>query len=284
MPASYDLHSHSTASDGTLVPAELVHRARAARVDVLALTDHDTLDGISEALQAAEALELTLLAGVEISVSWGAMTIHVLGLNVDPGNTGLREGLRQLQAFRDWRAREIARKLEKTGIGGALEGAARFRRGALLSRTHFARFLVERGHAPSVREVFQRFLVKDKPGYVRGEWTSLQQAVGWVRDAGGMAVIAHPARYRLTRSKLKRLVCEFVDSGGVGLEVVSGSHSLDEMRHMAAVAREHRLFASCGSDYHGPENPWIELGRLRALPHGCTPIWEAADWPLKCVA
>lgn len=284
MAPSYDLHSHSTASDGTLAPAALVQRARSAGVDVLALTDHDTLDGVDEALRSAAALPLTLLPGVEISVTWCAMTIHVLGLGVDPANSDLRQGLGELQTFRDWRAQEIARKLERSGIGGALEGAAQFRKGALLSRTHFARFLVQQGHAASVREVFKRFLVKDKPGYVRGEWTSLAQAVGWIRAAGGLAVIAHPARYRLTRSKLKRLVGAFVDSGGVGLEVVSGSHSVDEMRHMAAVTREHGLCASCGSDYHGPENAWIELGRLRGLPHGCTPIWEADGWPLAGAA
>lgn len=284
MSARYDLHSHSTASDGTLAPGELVRKAHAAGVDVLAVTDHDTLDGIAEAQQAAAALQLKVLPGVEISVTWNAMTIHVLGINVDTGHSDLRAGLHELQLYRDWRAREIARKLEKSGIGGALEGAARFRKGTLLSRTHFAHFLVEQGHAPSVREVFKRFLVKDRPGYVRGEWTSLAQAVGWIRAAGGMAVIAHPARYRLTRSKLKRLVGEFAELGGIGLEVVSGSHSVDEMRHMAAVAREHRLFASCGSDYHGPENPWVDLGRLRPMPQGCTPIWEAAGWPLDCVA
>ncbi len=282
MSASYDLHSHSTASDGTLTPAQLVEKARAAGVNVLALTDHDTLDGLAEAARAALALDLVLLPGVEISVTWSGMTVHVLGLGVDPDSPGLNQGLRELRRFRDWRAREIARKLEKSGIAGALQGASRFRRGAVLSRTHFAHFLVERGHAGSVREVFKRFLVRDKPGYVRGQWASLQQAVGWIRDAGGMAVIAHPARYRLTRSKLRRLVTEFIQAGGVGLEVVSGSHSLDETRHMAALAREHRLFASCGSDYHGPENPWIDIGRLRGLPQGCTPIWEAGSWPLEC--
>ena len=284
MPARYDLHCHSTASDGTLAPGELVRRAQAAGVWVLAVTDHDTLDGIGEARQAAAGLPLKVLPGVEISVTWCAATVHVLGINVDAGNGELRAGLQGLQRYRDWRAQEIARKLEKTGIGGALEGATRFRKGALLSRTHFAHFLVERGHAPSVREVFKRYLVKDRPGYVRGEWASLAQAVGWIRAAGGLAVIAHPARYRFTRSKLKRLLGEFAEHGGVGLEVVSGSHSLDETRHMAAVAREHRLFASCGSDYHGPKNPWIDLGRLRDLPRGCTPIWEAAGWPLGCVA
>jgi predicted metal-dependent phosphoesterase TrpH len=282
MRLSYDLHSHSTASDGTLTPAELVYRACAAGVDVLALTDHDTLDGIAEARSAAAESGLNLLPGVEVSVSWSGRTIHVLGLNVDPADTALCAGLRELQRFRDWRAREIARKLAQRGIDGALEGASRFRRGRLLSRTHFAHFLVEQGHARSVREVFKRFLVRNRPGYVGGQWTSLPQAVTWIRGAGGMAVIAHPARYGLSRSRLKQLLCEFVEAGGAGLEVVSGSHSADETRHMAAVSREHRLFASCGSDYHGPENPWIDVGRLRRLPQGCTPIWDAEGWPPEC--
>ena len=207
------------------------------------------------------------------------MTIHVLGLNVAPRNPALSDGLQELQKIRDWRAGEISRKLANKGIPGALQGADRFRKGKILSRTHFAHFLVDAGFAASVHDVFKRFLVKGKPGYVHNEWVSMERALGWIRQAGGLAVIAHPARYRLTRSKLNRLVGEFREAGGVGLEVVSGSHSRDETLHMAAVCREHRLFASSGSDYHGPEKPWVGLGRLRRLPDGCTPIWEAETWP-----
>lgn len=276
----HDLHSHSTASDGTLAPAELVARAREAGVDVLALTDHDTLDGYAAAARAAAAGALRLVPGVEISVTWSNQTIHVLGLNVDPRCQTLLQGLDGLLAFRDWRAEEIARKLAAAGIGGALEGAGRLRQGRILSRTHFAHYLVEKGAAPSVREVFRHYLVKGKPGYVRGEWSALDTALGWIQSAGGMAVIAHPARYRLTRSKLARLVGEFREAGGVGIEVVSGSHSRDETLHMAAVSREHGLLASAGSDYHGPHNPWVELGRLRELPPGCTPVWQAPGWPV----
>jgi len=275
----YDLHSHSTASDGTLAPASLVAKAHAAGVAVLALTDHDTLDGLAEAEQTLSGLDLSLIPGVEISVTWRAMTIHVLGLNVDPNNQVLSDGLQELQKVRDWRAGEISRKLAKEGIAEARQGADRFRKGKILSRTHFAHFLVEAGYAVSVRDVFKHFLVKGKPGYVRSEWVSMQRALGWIRLAGGLPVIAHPARYSLTRSKLKRLVGEFREAGGVGLEVVSGSHSRDETLHMAAVCREHKLFASCGSDYHGPEKPWVELGRLQRLPQGCIPIWEAESWP-----
>jgi len=275
----YDLHSHSTASDGTLSPTELVERAVSAGVDVLALTDHDTLDGLAEAGRAAAAANIRLLSGVENSVVWKNMTIHVLGLNVDAQNQALQDGLRGLLAFRDHRAGEIARKLEKAGIPGALAGADTYRRGRILSRTHFAHFLHEQGYAASVRDVFKRYLVKGKPGYVRGEWAPMSEALGWILGAGGMPVIAHPARYGLTRTKMAGLIGEFREAGGLGLEVVSGSHSRDETLHMAALSREHRLFASVGSDYHGPEKPWVNLGRLRPLPDGCTPIWEADGWP-----
>lgn len=280
----YDLHSHSTASDGTLAPGALLEKASAAGVDVLALTDHDTLDGIADARRAASGLDLALIPGVEISVTWKAMTLHVLGLNVDPDNPALLTGLRKLRVTREQRAQQIALKLAKAGISGALEGARRQSGGRILSRTHFAHFLVASGHAASLRDVFRRYLVKGKPGHVRVEWASMERALGWIRAAGGLAVIAHPARYRLTRSKLNTLVGEFREAGGLGLEVVSGSHNRDETLHMAAVSRTHKLFASCGSDYHGPEKPWVELGRLRGFPEGCTPIWQADNWPLATAA
>lgn len=280
----YDLHSHSTASDGTLSPVELVEKARASGVDVLALTDHDTLDGFAEASCAVSGLDMHLVPGVEISVTWKGMTLHILGLNVDPDNQTLLNGLQGLLAFRDWRAEEIGRELEKKGIPDALAGASRYRMGRILSRTHFAHFLVGSGHAASVRDVFKHYLIKGKPGYVRGEWAPMEQALQWIRQAGGLPVIAHPARYRLTRSKLGKLLGEFRECGGAGLEVVSGSHSRDETLHMAAVSREHKLYASCGSDYHGPEKPWVELGRLRQLPDGCAPIWEAVTWPRRTTA
>lgn len=279
MDVCYDLHSHSTASDGSLAPARLLERARTAGVDVLALTDHDTLAGVAEAQAAAQTAGLTLIPGVEISVSWRHMTLHVLGLNVSPDHQPLLDGLAVLQDYRVWRAEEIARKLEKNGIAGALKGAQKHCRGGILSRTHFAHFLVEAGRAASVRDVFRHYLVRGKPGFVGGQWASMEDALGWIRAAGGLPVIAHPARYGLTRTKLNRLISEFREAGGVGIEVVSGSHSRDETLHMAAVARTNDLFASCGSDYHGPEKPWVELGRLRGIPDGCTPIWQADGWP-----
>ncbi len=275
MSVCYDLHSHSTASDGSQSPTALVQRASEAGVDVLALTDHDTLDGYAEAKRAATENALSLIAGVEISVTWRRMTIHVLGLSVDPGNQSLLKGLEKLKTFRVWRAEEIARKLEKKGVEGALEGAKKWCKGAIIGRLHFAQFLVESGHAASIKEVFKKYLVKGKPGYVGSEWSSMEDALGWIQNAGGIPAIAHPARYHLTRSKLKTLVCDFKAQGGAAIEVVSGSHSRDETLHMAAVSREHELYATCGSDYHGPENPWVELGRLRPFPEGCVPVWQS---------
>jgi len=273
MPLSRDFHTHSTASDGTLPPGELVCRAREAGVESLALTDHDTVAGLAEAAEAAAGAGLELIPGVEISVSWQGYTVHVVGLNVDPGDPILRKGLAGLLEYRAWRAEEIGRRLERDGIPGGYEGARAFAKGELVGRTHFAHFLVQQGHARDVREVFKRFLVKGRPGHVPGDWASLEEALGWIHGAGGVAVVAHPARYHMTRSKLRRLLGEFRELGGEALEVVSGSHSKDDCYLMARHARDFGLAASAGSDYHGPENPWIQLGRLPELPPGCRPVW-----------
>jgi len=281
MPLHYDLHSHSIASDGTLSPVELVMAAHAAGVDVLALTDHDTLEGLVEAGQAARALGLQLVPGVEISVSWQSQTIHILALGVDSGCETLQAGLAGLREFRQRRAVEIGQRLARAGIAGCYEGARALAAGQCVGRTHFARHLVVSGHARSIREVFRHFLVHSKPGYVPGRWASLDAALAWIRAAGGIAVIAHPARYRMTVSKLRRLIDEFRTGGGVGMEVVSGSHSRDNISAMGALCRNENLLASCGSDYHGPQSPWIKLGQLPALPAGCRPVWESDCWPLQ---
>jgi predicted metal-dependent phosphoesterase TrpH len=279
MPSHFDLHAHSTASDGTLSPTQLMQRAHAAGVEVMALTDHDTLEGLAEAAGAAREIGLGFVPGVEISVTWQGATVHIVGLGVDANSEGLRRGLAGLREFRDWRATEIGRRLAREGIAGAFEGAHERSNGRLISRTHFARFLVDSGHAADVRAVFRRFLVSGKPGYVAGQWADLEDAVRWIRMAGGQAVIAHPARYRFTRSKLRRLVGDFVEVGGAALEVVSGSHSRDDFYTMAQLTREFGLLASAGSDYHGPEHPWIELGRLPGLPDGCKAIWQ--EWAIS---
>lgn len=277
MIPSPDLHTHSTASDGTLTPRALVERAAGRGVPVLALTDHDTLDGLAEAASAACELGVTLVPGVEISVTWNARTIHVVGLGVDPDAPALRRGLAGLLEFRAWRAEEIGRRLAAHGFPDAFEGARALSNGTLIGRTHFARFLVGRRVAADTGGVFKRFLTRGKPGHVAGDWASLEDALGWIRAAGGQAVLAHPARYKLTRTKMIGLLGQLRELGGAGLEVVSGSHSRDDAFRFAQFAREQRLLASAGSDYHGPETPWLDLGRLPPLPPGCTPIWH--DWP-----
>lgn len=273
MSLLYDLHSHSTASDGTLTPMALVRRAREQGVDVLALTDHDVTDGLDEARTAANEAGLQLINGVEISVTWHGVTVHIVGLNFDPVNANLQAGLAKLREFRAWRAEEIAHRLEKKGISGALEGAQAFSNGQILSRTHFARFLVTQGYAKDMRKVFGKFLTHNRPGYVPGEWAALADAVGWIRDAGGQAVIAHPARYRLSATRLRALIEAFMDCGGEVLEVVSGSHSAGDVQGMAQYARRYELLVSQGSDYHGPEQSWLELGKMPSMPDGCIPVW-----------
>jgi predicted metal-dependent phosphoesterase TrpH len=279
MFCEYDLHSHSTASDGTLSPRDLVIRAANAGVRILALTDHDTTAGIEEARACASQNGLVLISGVEISVTWHQHTVHIVGLNLDPGNQTLRQGLAGLRRFRDWRATEIALRLEKAGISAAYEGALAHSNGSLISRTHFARYLVELGVVSDERKVFKHYLVNGKPGYVPGQWAELSQALEWIHTAGGVAVIAHPARYRMTRSKLRRLLGEFAELGGEAIEVVSGSHSRDDYFTMAKHAADFGLLASAGSDFHSPDNPWIEFGKLPLLPDNCRPVWS--DWGIE---
>lgn len=282
--AVHDLHSHSTASDGALSPEDLVARAASQGVDVLALTDHDTTAGLQAARQAAAGMNLSLLPGVEISVTWQAATIHVLGLGIDPTDACLNAGLAQAQEFRHWRAGEIGRQLEHHGIEGASEGARQLAHGSIVSRTHFARFLVNNGYARNVRDVFKRFLIKGKPGHVPGQWASLAQALEWIHGAGGVAVIAHPARYRIKQSALRKLISEFKTLGGAAIEVVSGSHDQAAVNKCGRLAEEFQLFASAGSDFHDPKQTWLELGRLPPLPRKCRPLWTSPVWPLPARA
>lgn len=270
----HDLHSHSWVSDGTLSPTELVQRAAAAGVDVLALTDHDDTAGCAEATAAAAAGGIEVLPGVEVSVTWQGMTIHVVGLAIDTAAPALQAGLERLREFRLWRAAEMGRRLAERGIDGAYEGAAALSRGRIISRTHFAHYLVSRGCGKDVRDIFKHYLKRNKPGHVPGQWAALEEAVSWIRAAGGVAVLAHPARYDLTSSKLRRLLGEFMECGGEAMEVISGSHTPDDVQRMVRHARALGLLASVGSDFHGPENPWVELGRLPPLPEGLVPVWQ----------
>lgn len=281
MSQIYDLHCHSTASDGALSPQEVVQRAVNNNVDVLALTDHDDTSGLMEAAQIADSLGLEFINGIELSVSWSHQTVHIVGLHINPASAELQAGLIKLRQFRNWRGEEIARRLEKKGICGALDGARKFASGNILSRTHFAHFLIEQGYAKSMQKVFKHYLVKGKPGYVPGEWASLEEAMQWINSSGGMAIIAHPARYRLSATRLRQLMAEFRERGGAAIEVVSGSHSKDDIHNMAEMANRFELAASAGSDFHGPDNQYIDLGRLTPLPEKCTPVWQLDSWKEK---
>ncbi len=272
----YDLHCHSTASDGVLTPHELVQRANEKGVQVLALTDHDELSGQAEAGEAAREVGMRLIHGVEISVSWGNVTLHVVGLNVDPLDPVLLHGLARNRGGRTERARRIGEELARIGISGAFEGASALAGNKeLISRTHFARYLIDRGVAKNMKAVFKKFLVKGKPGYVAHEWASLDDALTWIHAAGGVAVLAHPGRYQIGREKMRLLLSEFKYLGGSGIEVVTGSHTPDQVPLYADLAVEFDLMASLGSDFHAPGEGGRELGRLTALPERCRPIWQA---------
>jgi len=271
----YDLHSHSTYSDGLLTPEALVHRAALRGVDVLALTDHDDTGGLPEASAAAEEAGIELIHGAELSVSWESHTVHVIALRIDAANATLATGLASIRSGRDARARRIAAGLAEAGIPDAYEGARKFvTSDRLISRTHFARFLVEAGHAKETKDVFRKFLTPGKPGYVKHAWATLSDAVDWIHAAGGVAVVAHPGRYKISPTAMRRLLGEFREAGGDGIEVLSPSHTPAQFAEYGTLARVFGLAASCGSDYHGPGEGWLDLGDLPALPAGITPIWS----------
>ena len=270
----YDLHSHSTYSDGLLTPDAVVRRAAVRGVDFFALTDHDETAGLAEARAAAQDAGITLVPGAELSVSWESHTLHILGLNIDEANADLDAGLASIRSGRDGRAHRIAECLEEAGIEGAYEGARRYvTSDRLISRTHFARHLVEAGYARDTKDVFKRYLTPGKPGYVKHAWATLSDAVDWIHGAGGVAAVAHPGRYKISPTGMRRLLGEFRDAGGDGIEVLSPSHTPAQFAEYSAYARVFGLAASCGSDYHGPGEGWLDLGDLPDLPSGVTPIW-----------
>ena len=270
-----DLHSHSDVSDGTLTPETLAARAKRAGVTLWALTDHDELGGQRRARQAAHALGLDYLTGVEVSVSFAGETVHIVGLGVDLDDDELQRGLQTTREGRVQRAREMGESLARAGIPGAFEGALKHvGNPALVSRTHFARHLVERGLCAHTHEVFHRYLTPGKPGYVPHGWAGLGDAVRWIRGAGGVAVIAHPARYRFTANEEWALFLEFQAHGGQAVEVVTGNHSAAEQLRYAEMAREFGLAASRGSDFHCPVESRTDLGALPDLPGHLTPVWE----------
>lgn len=270
-----DLHSHSTVSDGWLEPEDLVRRAVANGTELLALTDHDELGGLEAAAAEAARHGLRFLPGVEVSVSFEEETVHIVGLGVDPHDRTLDEALRELRSGRDLRAARIAAELDAVGIHGALEGARGFARNpALVSRAHFARHLVASGLMPDVKTVFDHYLARGKPGYVTHQWARLEDVVAWIRGAGGLAVVAHPARYRLSSAQMAHLFDRFIAAGGEGVEVVSGAHSTDEMRRYATLARQRGLLASRASDFHGVGESTVDVGRCNPLPPDLVPVWS----------
>ena len=270
-----DLHSHSTVSDGTLAPEALAERAHQRGVQLWALTDHDHLGGQARAREAALDLGLAYLTGTEVSVSFAGETVHVIGLGFDDSDPDLAAGLAHTRAGRLQRAREMAAGLARAGIPGALDGALAYvEQPDAVTRTHFARFLVERGVCADAREVFRRFLVEGRPGHVPHRWARLGDAVRWITRAGGMAVVAHPARCRFSPTAEYALFSEFTAHGGRGVEVVVSAHDAGEQQRFAAIAQEFGLAASRGSDFHDPGESRIDLGQLPDLPGRLTPVWQ----------
>jgi predicted metal-dependent phosphoesterase TrpH len=270
-----DLHCHSVVSDGTLTPEQLAQRAQANGVELWALTDHDEVGGQHRALAAAHAHGMKYLTGTEISVSFAGQTVHIVGLGFDPDNLALVQGLRATRGGREARAQEMAAQLAAAGIPGTFEGALNHVGNPdLISRTHFARYLVEIGACKDTSEVFRKFLTEGKPGFVPHRWASLQNAVQWIVQAGGVAVIAHPGRYSFTANEEYALFTEFKNHGGQGVEVVTGSHSTQEYVEYAGMAKEFGLAASRGSDFHSPDESHTDLGMLPWLAGDLTPVWE----------
>ncbi|KQU73395.1 MULTISPECIES: 3',5'-nucleoside bisphosphate phosphatase [unclassified Rhizobacter] len=271
-----DLHCHSVVSDGTLQPEELAARAKANGVELWALTDHDEVGGLKRARTAAQALGLPYLTGAEISVTFAGLTVHIVGLGFDADDAQLAAGLAATRGGREERAREMAAGLAQVGIPGAYDGALKYvGNPELISRTHFARHLVDSGVCQDTHEVFRKFLVEGKPGFVPHRWAKLGDAVRWIREAQGIAVIAHPGRYKFTANEEYALFTEFKAHGGRAVEVITGSHSGADFIKYADMALEFELLASRGSDFHSPDESHVDLGTLPPLPGQLSPVWEA---------
>lgn len=273
-----DLHCHSLCSDGQLSPSDLVDRASEMGVTMLALTDHDTLQGIPEARQQAAKHQIQLISGIEFSTVWNGIGIHVVGLGFDETHPAMIEAVERQENCRLERAKKIAERLEKQGAEGIWDKAVEIANGAQIGRPHFAQALIEMDKVSNMAQAFKKYLGAGKPGDVKTMWPDISEVVGWIRDAGGVAVIAHPDKYKMTRTKLKRLLKAFSEAGGNGLEVVSGGMEATFSRRMAEFCEEYGLLASQGSDFHGPK-PWSELGKFGKMPEGVTPVWS--HWQTK---
>jgi 3',5'-nucleoside bisphosphate phosphatase len=274
MTERYDLHCHSTASDGALSPTELVQRAYQHGVTSLALTDHDTTAGLTEAQLCAAATGIKLIPGIELSTNWQDKCFHVVGLGIDPTYAPLAQATLNLQSIRLERAQKIALKLEQKRIPGALDAVTKAAGDGMITRSHFADFLLSQNHVSTQQEAFDRYLAKGKPAYVSTSWAELELAVNWITQSGGVAVLAHPLRYKLTANWIKRLLTAFKDAGGQAIEVITGRNNPDEIRLVADYAARFELAGSVGSDFHNEANEWVELGRLATLPSNIKPVWE----------
>ncbi len=273
-----DLHSHSYYSDGVYSPSEVVGFADKAKCDIFSLTDHDTTDGLLEAQEKADDLALNFIPGVEISAMWKNMTIHILGLGVNINNHMLQEGLRQNQKLREERAEKIALGLRRTGIEDALEKTKSLSQANMITRTHFAQMLIREGYCKDNKAVFRRFLTGKKPGAAHVNWSGFDEVIGWINSAGGLAVIAHPFRYRMTHSKIKRMFGEFKEAFGDGVEAITAMSSEQEVNLCSTWANEINLLISSGSDYHGWPNQRIKIGLLKELQNNDNLIWNHLEW------
>lgn len=269
-----DLHMHSLHSDGSMPVKELVARVARRGVALMALTDHDNTAGIASAAQEAERHGIDFIPGVEISSEWNGIGIHIVGLGIDIENANLQAGLDKIMEFRDWRAAEISRLLEMAGIPGAEQGARELAGSRMVGRTHFARWLKDSGHCRDNGEAFQRWLGRGQVAYVPSDWIPMVEAVSWIRQAGGIAVVAHPGRYKLSADRLRTLFTEFRAAGGGAIEVSSGSQAAADREHLGKLAQQLDLAASLGSDFHGPEIGHAEIGQLAPLPDAVQPVWE----------
>lgn len=278
MPTSaIDLHMHSTASDGRLAPAAVVERAAAHGVELMALTDHDTLEGIAEAQAAARRQGIHCLAGIELSARWARGVVHIVGLDIDPSHPALATGVTAQQAERRRRAARIGERLERAGMKGIAARATELVGEGVPGRAHFARALVADGVVKDMQSAFDRYLQRGRPGYAAVEWAGIEQVVDWIHAAGGVAVFAHPLRYRLSRGALRAAIQAFVAAGGTSIEVSNGGGGRDDLVAAAALARRFGLSASMGSDFHDPDFRWVEIGRLAPIPGDLTPVWTSME-------
>lgn len=270
----FDLHSHTDCSDGHLSPNDLVLRAKAKGVDVLAITDHDTIAGWQMAEATAREIGLRLIPGIEFSSQWQKIGVHIVGLNLSVNSPELHQAILAQNLSREQRSIQIAEKLNKMGIPGALEGAREIAGSATVARPHFAQYLIAQGHVKDMNAAFKKYLGQGKGADVKYQWPEIAEVIAWIKAAGGIAVLAHPAKYELTRTKLCKLVSEFAEVGGDAMEIISGQQPDAVTKDLLRIANQFNLYASCGSDFHQPAQPWQELGQFGRLPEQARPVWQ----------